>query len=224
VTDEHARRIGVVHTAIGQIQRQLRHTPFSGILHLDELPEVHDPKLLAVVNEEHIAAYKKIIHDSLAAAVDSRANLVFLHLPVPHPIGIYNRDTGAFDSTGARDYFDNVTLADHALGEIRRAMEAAGLWDRSAVLVTADHPLRVELWATEPGWSPMSARSTGNRSHPLVPFLWKAPGQTTAAAYDGAFNTVMTDRLMLAYLRGEAAGPLGVVRWLEANRNSVPVE
>ncbi|HET7293061.1 MAG TPA: sulfatase [Vicinamibacteria bacterium] len=38
-----------------------------------------------------------------------------------------------------RLYDGNLAYVDRELGELRRAMEAAGLWDRSLVIVTADH-------------------------------------------------------------------------------------
>ncbi len=38
-----------------------------------------------------------------------------------------------------RLYDGNLARADHAIGELRKALEAAGLWERTAVIVTADH-------------------------------------------------------------------------------------
>lgn len=38
-----------------------------------------------------------------------------------------------------RLYDGNLARADHAIGELRRALEAKGLWENTAVIVTADH-------------------------------------------------------------------------------------
>jgi arylsulfatase A-like enzyme len=38
-----------------------------------------------------------------------------------------------------RLYDGNLAYADHQLGQLRRALEASGLWDRSVVIVAADH-------------------------------------------------------------------------------------
>ena len=38
-----------------------------------------------------------------------------------------------------RLYDGNLARADHAIGELRKALEAKGLWDTTAVIITADH-------------------------------------------------------------------------------------
>ena len=66
-------------------------------------------------------------------AADPSLQLVFLHLPTPHPPHFYDRHSRTFTgrSPGAAgSYPDSLALADLILGEIREAMTRAGLWTR----------------------------------------------------------------------------------------------
>ena len=50
---------------------------------------------------------------------DQSISFVFIHLPVPHPPGIYDRSTGRERAGGT--YIDNLALADRSLGELMAA-------------------------------------------------------------------------------------------------------
>ena len=100
-------------------------------------------------------------------------------------------------------------------------MEGAGLWERTVVLVSADHGLR-----NEDGWSLATrapAMPAGTRPLPLVPFLLKLAGHDRPLEYAPAFNTVLTHDLLLALLRGDISGPEEVLRWLDQNHTRFPV-
>ena len=91
-----------------------------------------------------ISMLHKMHEEALKNVTDPTLNLVFLHLPVPHPPHLYDRFTYTFPNRGfgSGDYYDSIVLADNYLGDIRQAMTDAGLWDSSTVLVTSDHPDR----------------------------------------------------------------------------------
>ena len=121
-------------------------------------------------------------------------NLIYVHLQVPHTPFIYDarrrRMTSFnFSITG---YFDNLALVDNFLGEIRRTMEGAGLWEGTAVLLTSDHPWR-------------EANQYDGKTDSRIPVLLKMPGQKDAVVYDNEFppehikdlvSGVMAKRLM----------------------------
>jgi hypothetical protein len=59
---------------------------------------------------------------------------VLLHLPIPHPNGIYDRHTGQLATAGS-SYIDNLALADRCLAGIRRTLVESGQWDSATVVV-----------------------------------------------------------------------------------------
>lgn len=160
--------------------------------------------------EDHIEEYVQIMGRAKEAAKDRRFGLTLLHFPVPHHPFIYDRARGALSARTENSYLDNLALTDRTLGELRREMEAAGLWEETAVVVTSDH-----WWRTPPGG--------GVDKH--IPFIVKLRGQKEGVGYETAFNTVLTRRLILAVLGGEVADPDGLVRWLDQNHSDAePVD
>ncbi len=137
----------------------------------------------------HIAAYRAIMDRALALAGDPAIGMALVHLPVPHDPWIYDRATGSLTlmNTAADGYFDNLRLADQALGKLRESMEARGTWDRTAVFVTGDH-----------GWR--APTLFGGQVDHRVPFLLKMPGQKTGTTVSRPFGSLAMHRLTLAIL------------------------
>jgi hypothetical protein len=94
-------------------------------------------------------------------------------------------------------------------------LEKAGVWDSSTILLTSDHPLRLDLWrVTNRGVD----NSMGNYTQASeVPFLLKMAGQKQGFAYNAAVQTVVTKDLLLAIMRGEITQPEQVAAWLDHN-------
>ena len=131
--------------------------------------------------------------------------LVFLHLPIPHHPFIYDRFKNAMSSRPDRNYEDNLALTDRTLGELRREMEGAGLWEDTTVIVTSDH-----WWRT-----PIDGKIDKR-----IPFIIKLARQNAGMTYEAKFNTVLTSRIVTALLKGEVTTADTAVKWLERNRSS----
>jgi arylsulfatase A-like enzyme len=134
---------------------------------------------------------------------------------VPHPPAFYSRRKGELTAHGPVSYLDNVALADRTLGDLRQAMERAGVWDRTALVVTADHGWRRGYWHNGGDWT--AEDEALDRGDPLrVPFLVKMPGQTAGYAHDRDFQTVTTRAIVTGVLTGEIAGPAQLARTVAA--------
>lgn len=171
----------------------------------------HLPGVLSGVYErrEKIKLFSLLLARALEWAADPSIGLVLIHLPVPHPPSIYSPSEGALTPSGRMGYLDNVVLADRAMGLLRRSIEEAGLWNQSAILVSADHGWRTSFWRNSPGWTATEeAASHSNTS--AVPFLLKLPGQTSGAVYKKALPTVVTRRLIMETLSGRLADPAAI--------------
>jgi len=163
--------------------------------------------------------YFQIRDHAYRAAADPRIDLLVAHIPAPHLLPIYNRRQGNFDLGGdlaghPLDYFDNVALVDRTLGELRRAIEHAGLSDRTSLLVTADHGLRPGAWIGRMGWTEELDRLTERQPPETVPFIVKLAGQKQAMRVERAFSNVAGADLALAVLGGKMATAEQAAAWL----------
>lgn len=156
-------------------------------------------------------------NNSLAAAAEAVANpaygLILLHLPPPHGPWVYLPERNEFTclaSAAPAGYFDNLMLADHELGVVRGAMTTAGLWDKSWVILSADHSWR-------------DSKSYDGKRDYRVPFLVKSPGMGKSMPYSHQFNTVLTQDLILAILRGEVTNQAGAAAFLNRGTPEMPI-
>ena len=94
---------------------------------------------------------------------DQRIRFAFLHMPIPHPPGIYDRTTHQLSSHG--DYLDNLVLADETLGALMKicVLRSKASRPRSLFLPITPGVLPVEtgsLGRTKKSAPRMAANST----------------------------------------------------------------
>lgn len=169
--------------------------------------------------EEEVRDFLAILNRGQRHAADPAIGLVLVHLPVPHPLGIWDRKRNEFKTTGESSYLDNLELTDRALGELRQAMESAGLWDSSTVVVSSDHWWRAEVWSRLDSVTLEEAAVAPTVPDHRVPFLVKLAGQNAPLAYQPEMNAVLTRDLLLAVLRGEVRTPEQAAAWLDQHRS-----
>jgi len=206
-------KFGVARMMLVQDAGALQLLPFTGRLRewiLNKTPDYRTP---------HLGDYLVLVDRAAELAADSDVKLAFVHLPVPHPPFIYDRKRGVWDTTGELSYLDNLALADRALGQLRRAMEQAGTWDTTTVVISSDHWWRTEYWdMRKPIWSPADDPYRGEGADHRIPFLIKLAGQKTGTRYQAPFNTVLTHDLILDVLNGKVSGADQVTTWLDTHR------
>jgi arylsulfatase A-like enzyme len=91
--------------------------------------------------ETEIASTRFVVENALRMLCNRNLNVVLVHVPIPHPPGIWNPETQSF-TLRASTYLDNLQLADKLLGDMRQVLEQTGDWDQSVILVSSDHPYR----------------------------------------------------------------------------------
>ena len=146
---------------------------------------------------------------AIRTAVDDRFGLVFLHLPVPEPPGIYDRATErltAWDFS-REGYADNLALADRILGELRRGLDRMRLGDVTWVVVSSTRSWR-------------GSKQYDGRTDRRVPFLVRPPDGGRTRHVDAVFNTLATHDLVLAILRGSVGDTSDLATWLSRNSNA----
>ncbi|MGH9437102.1 MAG: sulfatase-like hydrolase/transferase [Terriglobia bacterium] len=165
----------------------------------------------------HIATMQLLLKDSARILRNPNLNFVYLHFPVPHPPGIWDTKAQRFTASDPSDYIDNLVLADRTLGKIREILEQTGDWDRSTILVSADHPFRPKNWLYNPHSPTEMIQDTHRIWQPYIPFFLKLPGQKTGIEYHREFNSILSANLLLAALQGQIRTPAQAVQWLNAH-------
>ncbi len=164
------------------------------------------------LREMFVELHQKSLRDSLSVVTNSTYGLILLHLPAPHRPGIYLPEKKQFTDfvmTKTAGYFNNLQLADYEFGQLRRSMEASGEWDKTWIIVSADHSWR-------------EAKLYDGRHDYRVPFIVKPSGAGEPIVYPGQFNTIITRDLIMAILRGEVTNEQNLPDWLDANGKPVP--
>jgi hypothetical protein len=151
------------------------------------------------------------------------ADFVFVHWPLPHPFGIYNRSTGTIGPYADSTYADNLLLADRTVGEFRSILEEGGRWDDTILIISSDHSLRPEQWRYSPAWTRTEAEMTGNRQFPYVPFVVKLARQRHGLDYNEPFSMLLINDLIVALARAEINTPEQLSAWFHANRERFPL-
>ncbi len=165
-----------------------------------------------LVHQSHAAINAAIWEKSLSVVADSRFDFVFIHVPLPHPPGLRAVGGALLESTSSC-YIENFRLVDALIGEWRSALEHAGLWENSALIVTSDHSLR-EFWQAQPFWTEADGKLVGASDLDTVPLLVKMPRQNRGAEISEPIGTELLYELAVGILRGDFSNTDRVSAWL----------
>lgn len=115
----------------------------------------------------HAESVQETMVLSLELASDPATELVLIHARVPHEPYVFDRVSREYRTTQG-NYLENVELSAIFLKNIIRRLQKSGVWDRTTVVVTSDHPLR----------NP-DASSVGSQA---IPLLIRIPNDTARGA------------------------------------------
>jgi hypothetical protein len=178
---------------------------------------LHVPERIGADSEKaHLDDYLLLEKAADKVLVDQSSGFTFVHLPIPHPNGIYNRSTHQL-TTESSTYIDNLALADSYLAHIRQLLEKTGQWDSSTILVMGDHGWRTTLvWEKYPGWSSEEQRaSLGGQFDSRPGYIVKLAGQTSGTRIDEPFDALRTRALTDELLAGEIQSPEQLKEWVD---------
>jgi len=129
--------------------------------------------------EQNRRDYQILMEQSQKLIQNEQIHFVFIHAPVPHPPGFYDRKRHAFCRCG--DYIDNLVLADDTLGIFMQEIEQSPWAQETVLVVSSDHSWRVPFWRAHEGLTPEEAAISKGVYEPRPVFLVHFPGQTTGA-------------------------------------------
>jgi len=150
---------------------------------------------------------------------DPSITFLMIHLPIPHPGGIYDRLTASFSKVHTT-YIDNLALCDLYLAHIRQEMEANGTWDNTSLVIMGDHSWRASFpdgglgWSELPDWTAEEQLASEGGAYDARPgYIVKLAGQHTPARVDASFPALRTRQLLDALLHGTVTTPDQLVAW-----------
>jgi hypothetical protein len=168
---------------------------------------------------QHSSDYYKLLEAGDAFLADPSINFLFLHMPIPHPYGFYDRTKRAM-SIKHTSYIDNLALADRYLAHIRELLEQKSQWDSSTVIVMGDHSWRTtQIWRDSMTWTDEDqAASRGGEFDPRPGYIVKLPNQQTAASIEQPFSAVSTRALLDALIQNHLQTTDDLEKWVSQQK------
>ena len=125
--------------------------------------------------ETHASDYNDLMQWSHELIDNESIGFVFLHLPLPHPGGFYDRKAGRLGVNGS--YIDNLVLTDRSLGLLVQWIEQTRLAPETTIIICGDHSWRVPLWRISPMWTREDEEVSGGRFDPRPVLMVHFPGE-----------------------------------------------
>lgn len=163
-------------------------------------------------SQMHTEDYEAILAHAKAEIAAVRIGFLLVHLPLPHPGGIYNRKTHRIGVDGS--YLDNLVLADVTLGEMLEGIRMSGLGDRTTIIVSSDHSWRVAMWRPTTDWRPEDTRVSGGRFDPRPVLIVHFPGQQDGVALRQPFPLIGMHAMIEQMLAGRLDNAPAVQTWV----------
>jgi hypothetical protein len=102
---------------------------------------------------QHARTYRDLDEHASQLVADDQADLLFLHLSIPHSPNIWNRHDNAYAQSCGSSYLDGLALADRELGHMLDLLRSSPRWKDTTLIVQGDHSWRVMLWDDLPAWT-----------------------------------------------------------------------
>jgi hypothetical protein len=163
--------------------------------------------------EIHTQEYKNVLPAAIALIRNDSIRFAFVHLPVPHPPGIYNRRTHTLGEQGT--YLDNLALADQTLGTLLDALAKTADASHTTLIVSSDHSWRVGMWKmNNVAWTEEEERASGGKFDSRPVLLVHFPGENKGETKQQAFPEIREHALIDALLQGKLRSQNDLDQWL----------
>jgi hypothetical protein len=169
--------------------------------------------LYGSVIKAHMEEYVDLTGASDSLIRNEGIDFVFLHLPVPHPVGIYNRKTGRLGTVGS--YIDNLALADKTVGDLLQTIQGTAASGRTIVIISSDHSWRIDAWRYGSLWTNEDQRASGGKFDTRPFLLIHFPGSGARETRAEPLPELATTGILNAILKGEVRSPGELNEWLD---------
>jgi Sulfatase len=170
--------------------------------------------------QTHRASLLAIMQQGQALIADEKIRFVFIHLPIPHPPGIYDRSTGKLRDGGT--YIDNLALADRSLDELISSLNATASAGNTTLIVTSDHSWRTPLWSSFGALSAEEQAASQGRFDPRPMLMIHFPQQTHEVDVNQPFAQVALHRIIVSMLQGHIESAPDFAAWSQTQWTQEP--
>jgi hypothetical protein len=172
----------------------------------------------ATVEEKHQASTLAIMEQAQALIANEKIQFLFIHLPIPHPPGIYDRATGKL--RGAGTYIDNLALADRSLAELTNSLNATASAAKTILILCSDHSWRVPMWKSNAGWSAEEEAASHGKFDPRPVLIIHFPQQSREVAISQPFDQIALHGIIVSMLQGHIESQADLQAWLNSAMNA----
>jgi hypothetical protein len=169
-----------------------------------------------------VQEYKNLMQAASSLAQNDDVRFAFIHLPVPHPGGFYDRRTRTFSANGT--YLDNLVLADQTLGALMDILSKTSAASSTTLIVSSDHSWRVPMWRNAPEWTKEEERASGGRFDPRPVLLVRFPGENAGETRKEPFPELETHGMIEGMLEDQLRSQTALDDWLIRNAHSFQAE
>lgn len=162
-------------------------------------PKRAESDVVAIEAKSHWATYKELQQRAVDTVKRDNSDFIYLHMPVPHPPGMYSRRRHQFSATGS--YLGSLVLADTSLGELLDALQASPRWNLTTVIVMGDHSWRVGMWSSRPGWTARNQAISHGQFDPRPALLIHKAGQVAPLMVSEPFPQMQLHDQIVCRLR-----------------------
>jgi hypothetical protein len=155
----------------------------------------------ALASDPYQRGFRNVMARIQVLIGNEKVRFVFLHILVPHPPGIYDRQSHSLRSGGT--YLDNLVLADDALGSLLREIDATPSASQTTVIVSSDHSWRIPIWRNTEFWSTEEERASGGRFDDRPVLLIHFPGQKPGNDVNAPLPELLEHDIIAGMLRGQ---------------------
>lgn len=153
----------------------------------------------------HIQDYRDVMERTRTLIENGQVRFVFIHLSIPHPGGIYDREHHMLRPSGT--YLDNLVMADDTLEALLQEINATPSASRTTVVVSSDHSWRIPLWRDTEFWSEEEQRASRGHFDERPVLLIHFPGQTSGNDVNFALPELLEHDIIAGMLQGQIKSP-----------------
>lgn len=173
---------------------------------------------LATAVEAHTLEHANVMNAADSLIKNAGIDFEFIHLPVPHPPGIYDRKTGTLGVPGS--YLDNLVLADRDMGNLLDLIGKTSSADRTTLIVSSDHSFRVGMWRDLQMLTPEGMRATGGKFDPRPVLMIRFPDQDGSEVRPEQFPLLGIHGILEGMLSGEIRSRRDLDQWLSVHESA----
>lgn len=162
-----------------------------------------DSKVAQLFGLPHPFQHVSNVADRLVdLAAEGDADLLFLHILLPHLPVVFDPGTKQFGPIISSDYRDNLGAVDLTVGRVLKALEANGRLADTNILVISDHFFRQK-------------RAVYGLGDHRVPFIARfGRDEAPAGMFDKPFNTILFRPMIMEIVQGQIQDSKSLADWI----------